>query len=294
MWQRLTAQRLLVERGKTDVVAAAGGAGPRPQERAGRRSMRCGPCRAWGRCRPPRARRSRRQRRPWPTPTPACAAPPWRCCRERAEGVAAVLAAKSAERPGRGGAAGGAADAGRDARLGGSRDRRGGGRCKTRRTRPTRGFPRPSSPRRRGATWSSWQPPRQLRPAKGAESLYTNTIRVVAEHVARQAADGTPAKLLAVLKSADPASVEPLLAGLAAGWPAADKPNLDERPRPTSRRWGRSCRRRACCNWRRWRGAGAWKRRWGRWPASSARPRCKGWPTPSCRTKPVWPRPTTC
>ncbi len=65
-------------------------------------------------------------------------------------------------------------------------------------------------------------------PSRGAESLYTKTIRVVAEHVARQAADGTPAKLLTALKSADPASVEPLLAGLAAGWPLAHKPNLDE------------------------------------------------------------------
>ncbi len=65
-------------------------------------------------------------------------------------------------------------------------------------------------------------------PSKGAESTYSQTIRVVAEHLARQAPDGAAPKLLAALKSAYPAAVEPLLAGLAAGWPADKKPALDD------------------------------------------------------------------
>ena len=77
MWQRMTAQRLLVERGKTDVVpqlAAVvkdGKSGRGPSTRSGR-------CTASGRSRRRRARRSRRRRRPWRAPTPASAAPPWR------------------------------------------------------------------------------------------------------------------------------------------------------------------------------------------------------------------------
>ena len=66
------------------------------------------------------------------------------------------------------------------------------------------------------------------KPPKGAETTYTKTIRAVAEHVARQAPDGAAPKVLATLKSADEAAVEPLLAGLAAGWPIDRKPVLDD------------------------------------------------------------------
>ena len=61
-----------------------------------------------------------------------------------------------------------------------------------------------------------------------AASPYTQTIRVVAEHLARQAPDGAAPQLLAALKTADSASIEPLLAGLAAGWPVNKKPILDD------------------------------------------------------------------
>jgi uncharacterized protein len=64
-------------------------------------------------------------------------------------------------------------------------------------------------------------------PSKETEANYTHTIRVVAESLARQAPDGAAGKLLASLKTAQPAAVEPLLAGLAAGWPADRKPTLD-------------------------------------------------------------------
>jgi putative membrane-bound dehydrogenase-like protein len=66
------------------------------------------------------------------------------------------------------------------------------------------------------------------KPPKEAESTYTRTIRAVAEHLARQAPDGAAPKLLAALKSAEPASVEPLLAGLATGWPRTRKPVLGD------------------------------------------------------------------
>jgi putative membrane-bound dehydrogenase-like protein len=66
------------------------------------------------------------------------------------------------------------------------------------------------------------------KPAKEVESTYTKTIRVVAEHLARQAPDGAAPKLLAALQSAEPMSAEPLLAGLAAGWPRTRKPVLDD------------------------------------------------------------------
>jgi uncharacterized protein len=67
-----------------------------------------------------------------------------------------------------------------------------------------------------------------VQPSKETEPIYTHAIRVVAEHLARQAPDGAAGKLLSALKSAQPGGVEPLLAGLAAGWPAGRKPALDD------------------------------------------------------------------
>ena len=78
MWQRMTAQRLLVERGKTDVVPQAGGGGEGRQERGGSVPRALDDARPRGIRRRQRARRSTRRRRPWRAPTPASAAPPWR------------------------------------------------------------------------------------------------------------------------------------------------------------------------------------------------------------------------
>ena len=65
-------------------------------------------------------------------------------------------------------------------------------------------------------------------PSNDTEGNYTHTIRVVAEGLARQAPEGAAGKLLSALKTARPVAIEPLLAGLAAGWPADRKPTLDD------------------------------------------------------------------
>jgi putative membrane-bound dehydrogenase-like protein len=65
------------------------------------------------------------------------------------------------------------------------------------------------------------------RPKPEAETSVAGAVRVVAEHVARQAPDGAPGRLLAVLGTAQPATAEALLAGLAAGWPDGRTVKLD-------------------------------------------------------------------
>jgi putative membrane-bound dehydrogenase-like protein len=65
------------------------------------------------------------------------------------------------------------------------------------------------------------------RPKPDAESGLASAVRVVAEHVARRAPEDAPARLLAVLGTARPATAEALLAGVAAGWPAGRPVKLD-------------------------------------------------------------------
>jgi putative heme-binding domain-containing protein len=54
------------------------------------------------------------------------------------------------------------------------------------------------------------------------------TVRVVAEHVARKPAQDAPGRLLALLGTASPPVTEALLAGLAAGWPQMHRVQLGE------------------------------------------------------------------
>ncbi len=226
MWQRLTAQRLLVERGKTDVVPQLAALARDPKSGLGAvhalRTMQ-----GLGELTPAKgeafdaakaAAGERRPRRP-----PHCAGG----AAANRGGVAAILAAKSLSDP--------------DAAV----------RLEALLTLSEM----PASKEAAAAVTAAvldpknatdqWIPSALIaaaarndveflltatvaQPAKGGEVIYMNTIRVVAEHIARKAPEGAAAKLLAALKGADPAAVEPLLAGLAAGWPADRKPTLDD------------------------------------------------------------------
>ncbi len=69
--------------------------------------------------------------------------------------------------------------------------------------------------------------------AKKNSDTVRHMVRIVAEHYARGDASGSVAELLAQLKDADSADADVLLEGLAAGWPKGNTPKLDERTRAT-------------------------------------------------------------
>jgi putative membrane-bound dehydrogenase-like protein len=64
---------------------------------------------------------------------------------------------------------------------------------------------------------------------KTAPKALTEAVRVVAGHYARQAPADGPVKILAALESAPPAISEAMLTGLAGGWPANKSVKLDEK-----------------------------------------------------------------
>jgi putative membrane-bound dehydrogenase-like protein len=62
------------------------------------------------------------------------------------------------------------------------------------------------------------------KPKAEAEKALAGAVKTVANHLARQAPPDAPGRLLEALASAQPATAEALLAGLAAGWPTQKDP----------------------------------------------------------------------
>ncbi len=67
------------------------------------------------------------------------------------------------------------------------------------------------------------------RPKPDVAKTIVEAVRVVAGHLARRAPDGAAGPLLAALRTARPAVAEALLTGLAAGWPANRPARLDSK-----------------------------------------------------------------
>jgi putative membrane-bound dehydrogenase-like protein len=67
----------------------------------------------------------------------------------------------------------------------------------------------------------------EAKPKSEVEKTFANAVRVVAGHLARRAPDGPAATLLAALKNAQPAVAEAMLTGLVAGWPGDRRMKLD-------------------------------------------------------------------